>query len=104
MYKKLVRIFKNIKSNMEVDTEKISSFLIESLIWNVRNDIIMNNGTWNETVRNTIWHLLNAFEKNQCNLWKEPSKCIYLFDENRKWTQKDAKDFLFKMWQHMGYK
>jgi predicted nucleotidyltransferase len=108
MYKKLVKIFKNIKSNMEdkrlIGDEKISSFLIESLIWNVPNDIIMNRYGWLEVVKKTIKYLYKKIQDNECSEWGEVSECLYLFRENRKWTCEDVKDFLLKMWNHMGYK
>ena len=53
-YKKLVRIMKHIRNNMVderiVDGDKITSFLMECLIWNVPNATITGNSTWTDTV------------------------------------------------------
>jgi predicted nucleotidyltransferase len=107
-YKKLVKIFKNIKSNMIdekiINSDTVSSFLIEALIYKIPNDKIITLGSWDNRVRNAIYYLWNEFDKNQCNLWLEQSECIYLFHNDRKWTQEGTKDFLLKMWQHMEYK
>jgi predicted nucleotidyltransferase len=107
-YKKLVRIFKTIKNNMEekwlIDAKKISSFLVESLVWNVPNGIITNNDSLLETVKVAIKYLHNEIKNNKCSEWREVSECLYLFRGKRKWTQQDAQDFLLKMWRHMEYK
>ncbi|MCA6072169.1 MAG: nucleotidyltransferase [Endomicrobium sp.] len=107
-YKKLVKIFKKIKNNMEekglIDAKKISSFLVESLVWNVPNGIITNNDSWLETVKVAIKYLHNEIKNNKCSEWREVSECLYLFRGKRKWTQQDAQDFLLKMWRHMEYK
>lgn len=108
MYKKLVKIFKNVKNNMcddkIIDSGTISSFLIESLIWQLPNEEIISHDTWDKTVKGSIYYLWNEFEKKRCDSWTEPSKYIYLFNSDRKWTQEHAKDFLLKMWNYMEYK
>jgi predicted nucleotidyltransferase len=107
-YKKLIKIFKNIKNNMIdekiINSDTISSFLIEALIYNIPNDKIIAFDSWDNRVRNAIYYLWNEFDKNQYNRWVEPSQCIDLFHNDRKWTKEGTKDFLLKMWQHMEYK
>ena len=106
-YKNLVKVFKAVKSNMEdckklIGSDKVSSFLIESLIWNVPNDIITAYSTLKETVKEVIKYLYYEIENNRCGGWREVSECLYLFGGNRKWTYRDVKDFLLKMYQHIG--
>lgn len=101
-YKKLVKIFKTIKGDITND-DKISSFLIEALIWNTPNNVF-NYTNWSEITQETIRWLYWEINNNKCSAWGEVSECLYLFNNNRKWTQEDAKDFLLKMWHHMEYK
>ena len=58
MYKKLVRIFKHMRNVMVdeglTDGDRISSFLVECLVWNVPNNIITGYSTWTETVKEAI--------------------------------------------------
>jgi hypothetical protein len=94
-------------SYANIDT--ISSFLIEALIWKLPNNIILSyhkyhKTTWDDTIKNAIYHLWTELDKKQCDSWTEPSECLYLFHTGRKWTQAGTKDFLLKMWHYMGYK
>jgi hypothetical protein len=102
-YKKLVRIFKTIKGDITND-DKISSFLIEALIWNTPNRIFNYTNYWSEITKEAVRWLYWEINNNKCGNWREVSECLYLFDSNRKWTQEHAKDFLLKMWHHMEYK
>lgn len=106
-YKKLVRIFKNIRNKMcddgIISKDKITSFLVECLVWNVPNKTITGYTTWNETVKQAIIYLYNAIENDSCTQWGEVSERLYLFHSGRKWTKSDAKDFLLRMWNYMGY-
>jgi len=106
LYKKLVRIFKNIKNDMIdkriITDDKISSFLIESLIYNVPNDIITYSYAWNQKVKEIIYYLYNEIKINY-GKFVEVSECNYLFHEERKWTPYDVKKFLFQMWNYLGF-
>ena len=104
-YKNLVRIFKHIRNNMVddsiVDGDKISSFLVECLIWNVPNNVISGYSTWSETVQNAISYLYNEINQNKHLEWGEVSEYLYLF-RSRKWSDTDAKNFLEKAWTYLG--
>lgn len=106
-YKYLTRIFKRIRNNMVDDEktngDKISSFLIECLIWNVPNNIITGYSTWTETVRQAIIFLYNALKDKKQTEWGEVSEYLYLFHPGRKWTAQDAQSFLYDMWNYLGY-
>lgn len=105
-YKYLTRIFKRIRNAMVDDDkangDKISSFLVECLIWNVPNNIIMGYSTWTETVRQTIIFLYNALKNGQNKEWCEVSGCLYLFHVERKWRPQDVQSFLCDMWNYLG--
>ena len=106
-YKYLIRIFKRIRNDMVddriIDKDKITSFLVECLVWNVPNNIITGYSTWTETVKQAIIHLYNAIKDNKHKDWVEVSGRFYLFHSGRKWTAIDAQNFLYQMWNYMGY-
>ena len=105
-YKKLVRIFKRIRNAMVDDNKisggKITSFLVECLIWNVPNSTITGYSTWTETVKQTIIYIYKAINNGNHSEWKEVSGFLDLF-RDRKWTDSDAKDFMQQAWTYLGY-
>lgn len=62
-YKKYVRIFKNIRMDMETSNitsaKEIGSFQIESLIWNVSNEVFMKYTTLGYGVEEIISYLIS---------------------------------------------
>lgn len=107
-YKKLVRIMKHIRNDMvddgKIDGVKITSFLIECLVWNVPNDTITGNNTWEDTVQNTIAYLWKAVKDENHQKWGEVSERLYLFHSGRKWTAVETKDFLYEMYNYLEFK
>ncbi len=93
-YKKLVRVMKHIKNNMvddnRTDGEKISSFLVECLVWNIPNEVITQYFAWNSTVREAIRYLYSEIDSNHHAEWGEVSEMLNLF-KGRKWTDRDVK-------------
>ena len=106
-YKYLVRIFKRIRNAMvddgKANGDKISSFLVECLIWNVPNNIIMGYSTWAETIKEAIIYLYHAIEEDKQKDWGEVSERLYLFNDGRKWSAEDVQSFLLAMWIYLGY-
>ena len=106
-YKTLVRIMKHIRNEMVdkgiVNGDKITSFLIECLIWNLPNDIITNSNTWAGTVQKSIVYLWNKINDNQHKEWGEVSERLYLFHSNRKWTAEETKSFLSDMYNFLQF-
>ena len=82
-YKYLTRIFKRVRNSMVengiVNGDKISSFLVECLVWNVPNKIFNDYKTWSERITEAIVFLHNSIANNQHTEWTEVSKRIYLF-------------------------
>lgn len=105
-YKKLVRIMKHIKNNMvddcKTDGDKITSFLVECLIYKVPNSTIIGYSTWTETVKQAIIYLYNAINDGKHKEWCEVSDMLYLF-RGRKWSDQDAKQWLYDAWNYLGY-
>ncbi len=106
-YKYLTRIFKRVRNAMVDDGitngEKISSFLVECLVWNIPNSKITNYNTWTEMVKQGIIYLYNAIKDGNQKEWREVSERFYLFHTGRKWTADDVKSFLYDMWNYLEY-
>ncbi len=105
-YKKLVRIMKHIRNEMVDDKktngDKITSFLVECLVWNIPNITITGYNSWTETVKQAIIYLYNEIKENRHGQWTEVSKMLYLF-KSRKWTDNDVKQWLYDAWNYLGY-
>ena len=108
-YKRMVRIFKRLKIKMEDDgffkDNCISSFLLESLIWNCPNDIFNEYSSWNERVRAAIIFIYNNTQGDSasCKDWREVSDLLYLFHSDGKWTKEAVNIYMKKLWMYMGY-
>lgn len=105
-YKKLIRIMKHIKTNMVdehvADGNKITSFLVECLIWNVPNEKIKACNTWTDMVREAIRYLYLEMCDDRHYGWREVSEMLNLFT-GRKWTDKDVKIWLERAWIYLGF-
>ncbi|PPA87640.1 nucleotidyltransferase [Brevibacillus laterosporus] len=96
-YKKVVRIFKRLRYNLlekGYSVENVSSFLVESLIWNVPNNNF-NSATLTEDVKQCFDYLITqTSDYEKCKKWGEVSELLYLFHNGRKYTCSDAHRFL----------
>ena len=96
-YKRVVRILKRLKYRMleeNYNFENISSFLIESLVFNVPNRYF-NNDNLSKDVSNALRFLLANTEKREhCKDWGEVSELLYLFHSERKYTLEETHQFL----------
>ena len=105
-YKKLIRIMKHIKNDMVddgmTDGNKITSFLVECLVWNIPDSTITRYSTWTETVKQAIIYLYNAIKDGKNKEWGEVSERLYLF-RGRKWTDQDAMQWLYVAWNYLEY-
>lgn len=103
-YKKVVRVLKRVKYKMinegfEFDT--ISSFLIESLVWNVPCSNF-NNPTLTEDVGKCLKYLIEqTSDYNNCSEWGEVSELLYLFRDFRKFTLAQANTFLEEAFEYL---
>ena len=86
-----------------IDGNRITSFLVECLVWNIPNNIIMTYDTWEEIIKKSILFLWNSFNDNTYSNWCEVSEHIYLFHNMRKWSAQDTQDFLIRMYAFLGY-
>lgn len=107
-YKRLVRIFKKVRYKMIDDgvqvSSHITSFLLESLVWNVPDSVFNNNDNWTKRVKDAIIHIYGQTEKEEtCKDWGEVSDLLYLFSSDRKWTSADVNKFMIQMWNYLDF-
>ena len=105
-FKRLTRIFKRLRYKMIDDGENvsdnISSFLLESLIFNVPDNIFNDNDTWTDRLKKSIIYLHTATkEEKTCKDWGEVSELLYLFHSGRKWKYSDINSFLLQTWKYL---
>lgn len=75
-YKRTVRIFKNIMHNdIKDEYLKISSFALESILYNVENNIYKIKNDNERVLKICLWVLFND---NKFNSWKEPNEILLL--------------------------
>lgn len=103
-YKRIVRILKRLRSKMEEDgilvSDSITSFLIESLVWNVDDHIFNQGSGYSEILRNVLVEIHN----NTSEDWNEVSNMLRLFHADRKWTTNDVKAFINQVWTYGNFK
>lgn len=96
-FKKVVRVIKRLRYNMVNENyfhPNISSFLIESLVWNVPNRYF-GNSHLSEDVKGAFDYLIDQTnEEETCKEWGEVSELIYLFHNGRKYTRTETNNFL----------
>lgn len=103
MYKKIVRIFKKLKSEMveanTISEKLVSSFLIECLVYNVPNDHFVG-GSYRQTLKNVITRIYNDMDDiTKGNEYVEVSGLKWLFKGPDR-SMSDAKKFMLKCWQY----
>ena len=103
-YKRIVRILKRFKSKMKEDgvlvSDAITSFLIESLVWNVRDDIFNQSNNYSDILKNVLADIYHNISKD----WYEVSNILKLFDDDRKWSVDDVRSFINQVWIYGDFK
>ena len=106
-FKRLTRIYKRLRAQMVKDGQSvngnITSFLLESLLWNVP-DGIFNYETWTDRLKHSIAYLWNNTQKEKdCDDWCEVSGMLPLFDDSRKWKRESVNTYLLQLWCYLEY-
>jgi hypothetical protein len=106
-FKAITRILKNLRFELIDDdqkiAEKIPSFLIECLVWNVPDDSL-RLGTLHAGVRAAIAYLWNETRTDAtCKDWTEVNQIKYLFHASQGWTRADVNTFLQAAWDYVGF-
>jgi len=104
-YKRVVRILKNLRTYMHskdvAAANDISSFLIESLVWNAPNYCFSSDEYW-ENVKSVLAFLItNTRVLDTCNKWVEVNEMKYLFRSSQPWTFEQAHAFVSAAWQFL---
>lgn len=106
-FKRVVRIIKTLSNEMAAkgiaSAEKIPSFLIECLVFNVPNNELCKS-TYLETVRGVLAYLFQATSsEGSCSEWGEVSELKYLFRSSQPWTRESANKFILDAWSYVGF-
>ena len=105
-FKAIVRILKRLRNQMAAEdhaaAQRIPSFLIECLVWNVPNDGF-GHYTLTADVRYALAHLWNNTGTDEaCHEWGEINERKYLFG-GQKWTRPQVNSFLQAAWDYVGF-
>jgi hypothetical protein len=110
-FKRLTRIFKNVRIKMDNDNYysngNITSFLLECLAYNVPTTIYTKDYcVWNDILRDAIYYLYDNTKENSTvyNEWGEVSELLYLMRGGRKWNRQNVNDYMFKMLNYLQLK
>ena len=104
-YRGLVRILKNIRSEME-DTgsssaKAIPGYLLECLCWNVPTAAFAGS-TWDARGQAVLMYLWsNTKDDASCESWCEVDAIKYLFHVSQPWTRAAANAFILDAWSHV---
>ncbi len=96
-YKGLVRVIKCLRNLMSDNgytaANKIPSYLIECLLWNVPNNLF-SHATYTEDAKSILAHLYCDTETNdRCEQWVEVNCIKYLFHATQPWTYQQVNEF-----------
>ncbi len=108
-FKRLTRIFKNVRVRMDNDSyhpnENITSFLLECLAFNVPTSTYVKNRytcSWNDILKDSIYYLWDNTKEDSTtyNEWGEVSELLYLM-RGHKWSRQDVHDYMYWMWNYL---
>ncbi|NIQ16773.1 MAG: nucleotidyltransferase, partial [Candidatus Dadabacteria bacterium] len=107
-YKKMVRIIKKLRNKMAdekiSEALDVSSFLIESLVWNVPNKGFYHDKYFDD-VRYVVANCFNETKNDErCKNTREVNNIKYLFHSSQPWTRAQAHSFFDKAWDYIGFK
>jgi hypothetical protein len=107
-FKAVTRIMKNLcfelMENGDKVAEKIPSYLIECLAWNVP-DPDLTNGILRQSVGAAIAYLWRETRvATSCDKWTEVNGIKYLFHPSQPWRREDVNAFLVTAWNFIGFK
>ena len=108
-FKRLTRIFKNVRVKMDNDNyhpnKNITSFLLECLAFNVATTTYNKNRyncVWNDILKDAIFYLWDSTKDDSTvyNEWGEVSELLYLM-RGHKWSRQDVHDYMYWMWNYL---
>jgi predicted nucleotidyltransferase len=107
MYKRTVRILKVIMNtlidNNSIAEKLVSSFFIESLVYNVPNSLFIS-GNYIQTLKNIIAKIYNDMDEPEISgKYVEVSGYKWLFGSEAKRPPSVARQFMLSCWQFAGF-
>lgn len=107
-FKKQVRLLKRLHNKMKAEGfavgASVSSFLIESIVYNCP-DSCFQHKTYYDDLRSVLIEAWRQMELEASMLsMVEVNGVKYLFHPSQAWSLKDAKQFLLAAWQYVGFK
>jgi len=87
-----------------ITLEKMPSFFLECLVWNVLPNAHFQKSTYADATRAaiaTVWNEMREAEK--ANNYAEVSDLKWLFKGSPNRTHQQAKDFMQHAWDFIGY-
>lgn len=106
-YKKMVRIFKALRNEMQNNgmqsAENITSFLLESLVWHVP-DSNFGSDEYKVDFKNTLLHTYSLTQdESSCKDLCEVNDVQYLFGAHQEWKRSDVHNFIIEAWKYLNF-
>lgn len=107
-FKRLTRLHRKLRYKMIEDglnvSKNITSFLIECLVYNLPDDMLSKNETWNDKLKSSIVYIYeNTETSGMCKSWLEVSDELFLFHAGRKWSYQDVRTYMQQLWTYLEY-
>jgi hypothetical protein len=107
-YKRVIRILKRLRNQMQEDkipeASNIPSFLIECLAWSAPITAFQHD-TYSQDLRQVIIDVWNPTQKDEtCAKWVEINGLKWLFRPMQPWSRSQANEFLRAAWNYIGFK
>jgi len=105
-YKRTVRILKRLENQMvrERVIEVVPSFLIESLVWNVPEQVFTVRSSWTDIVRGVLVLNYEATKDDESAKSQLEANAIkFLFHLTRAWTRPQAHNWTLAAWRYLGF-
>lgn len=107
-FKRLTRLHRKLRYRMIEDgltvSDSITSFLLECLVWNIPDNILIKDETWNDKLKSSIVYIYeNTETSSKCEKWTEVSNELFLFHGGRKWTNQDVRSYMQQLWNYLEY-
>jgi len=106
-FKYITRVLKRLKHHMSANSivmaEKVPSYLIECLMWNVPNEHY-GNDKYADDIKNALIYIYSSTkDASKCHEWGEVNDLKYLFRNSQPWTREQANLFCVEAWNYIGY-
>ncbi len=105
-FKRMARILKSLQVEMleqGVIKQRLPSFLIESLVFNVPDDYF-GDSEYRVDVRKGLAHIFNNTRPgDDASKWTEVNDVKYLFHGSQPWMKAQAHSFVSMAWDYIGF-